>query len=355
MIRLTCPCGRALKAPDKLAGKESRCPACGAAVRVGQVTVTSIVASHGAEAQASVADSSPIYALAAQPSSTFVPTHIAVEVDPNHVRKSVYQRHAFDTLCDPLVGVKFVFQLSGMLAVMAALGVALYPLVLDEGFSWMSGVLLAVVWTGATSLILGYGLQFLDSVLQHAVGGGAGYVEVPDYDPGPALTSLVRWSLCFLSGPAFLLYFAFCFWIHCGDMTALDRLIVAELTIPAVGYGIMGLLVLARRPELALLSPRRVLKAARRLGRRAILATVGVTAGGFVHVGLGILAVMLLYESWLSGLFLLLVCWFSAWQCSAFALRTLGFWEHNRATTGGQRNSPPSRGVGFPTCASNRS
>ena len=33
-IRFTCRCGKALKAPERLAGKGSRCPACGADVMV---------------------------------------------------------------------------------------------------------------------------------------------------------------------------------------------------------------------------------------------------------------------------------------------------------------------------------
>src|SRR5580765_5203332 len=36
MIRFSCACGRSLKAPEELAGKKSRCPACAAAVVVPQ-------------------------------------------------------------------------------------------------------------------------------------------------------------------------------------------------------------------------------------------------------------------------------------------------------------------------------
>lgn len=329
MIRLTCPCGKSLKASDKLAGKESRCPACGAAVVVAPL----------AEVREPLEDDSPEYALAPMPTSTFVPRAIA-GVDPNYIRTSVYKRSAIEKFCDPLVGVKFLFRISGILAVLTGLGVALYPAVLHEGFSWMSGVLLACAWIAITALAIGYGCQFLDAVLEHAVGGGEKNLQIPDYDPGPVFTTLVRWGLCFVSGPAFLFYFAFCYWIRCGDMTLLDGLILAELTVPAVGFWMLGLLVLTKRPDLPGLSPVQVIKVARRIGYRSLLLALAVTAGGFAHVWLGAGAITLLFTSWMAGLFLLWICWFSAWQSAAFALRTLGFWDHNRVKSISQ---PPSR------------
>ncbi|MGE5194571.1 MAG: hypothetical protein ACM3U2_18930, partial [Deltaproteobacteria bacterium] len=39
MLRFTCGCGKSLKAPARLAGKASRCPACGAAVIVPQAAL----------------------------------------------------------------------------------------------------------------------------------------------------------------------------------------------------------------------------------------------------------------------------------------------------------------------------
>lgn len=336
MIRFDCTCGKSLKAAAKLAGKNSRCPACGVNIIVPQLSAAR--PGNGPEwpTQAALTmvvgvpnspdDGESVYRLAAAAPTAWVP-NIVPEVDPNYVPPAPYQRHPIESWTDPLAGAKYVLSLSGMLAVLTALGVALYPHVLHEGLSWVSGLFLAVVWAGGMVLVIGYGCSLLYSNLEWGLCGGGKDIHVPDYDPGPAMTSFVRWALCFGSGPAFLIYFAFLYWIHCGDMTLIDGVILAELTVPAVTWWMMELLVLAARPDRVHVAPVKVLSAIRRLGPRALLAGIASTAVGFIHVWLGAGAVMLLHEAWLPGLLLLWLCWFSAWQCSAFALRKLGCWQ----------------------------
>ena len=335
MIRFTCKCGRSLKAPDTLAGKESRCPACGLGVVVPRLLLTSI----GAQ------DDSTEYALS-ETATEWAPSVLQV-VAP--VRRTVFKRHRFEAWCDPLLGVKFVFRLSGILAVLTAIGAALYPSVINGGISWVNGLSLSVVWGAAMGLLIGYGCNFLDSVLANAVGGGAdGDIHVPDFDPSPAMTSFVRWALGFVSGPAILIYFAFQYWIHCGDMTFIDSVILMELTVPALSYWMIGLLVLTRQPERLMASPRQIGKAIRRLGLRTAVAGIGVTAVAFVHFGVGAFAIMLLHEAWLAGLVLLWICWFSVWHSGAFALRTVGLWHHR---TRNMTRASPASGAAYSTPA----
>jgi hypothetical protein len=73
-----------------------------------------------------------------------------------------------------------------------------------------------------------------------------------------------------------------------------------------------------------------VFKAVRRLGGRALVAGIGISVAAFVHVCVGAGGLMLLHSSWLAGLIMLWICWFSAWQCATYALWTLGFWHHRR-------------------------
>lgn len=230
--------------------------------------------------------------------------------------------------------MKFTFYLSGMLTLLTALGLWLYLVALNGGMSWLSGILLIVVWAGAMSVLFGYGCNCLDLVLEYSLRGGGQNLHLPDHDPGPAMTSFVKWALCFVSGPAFPIFFAVHNWIHSGDPTAVDSLILVELSVPAITYWMIGLVVLSRRPEIANPSSRHVLKAIRRLGLRALLAGMGVTAAGFAHIGLGVTALVLLHGPWPLGLALLWLCWFSAWQCGAFALRTLGSWYYRSRSTG---------------------
>jgi hypothetical protein len=381
-IRFTCRCGRTLKASERLAGKASRCPACGTAVVVPDAALefaeheyalkpespighcswpTLAVSANSARRQrpgkrrivfASIdeADSATLaapptdllpesqlqscdandYALSEPPPTTYVPSALAEPV-PNYVPPAPFERSTFEVWCDPLTGVKFVFYLSGFLALLTALGAGLYPHVLRTGLSWVSGLFLGLVCAGAMAILIGYGCSFLESVLVYALCGGTRSIQVPDFDPRPAVIGAVRWGLAFACGPALLVWLAFRHWVYCGNVTWIDGLIMVELTMPAIGYLMIAALVLATRPDLVWASPRQVLNAAWRLGWCAPSACVAATTTGFVHLCVGAWGVTLLHSSWLGGLVILWLSWFSAWQCSTYALWTLGWWYHRRA------------------------
>jgi len=272
------------------------------------------------------ADNPNTYALREQPPTVFKPT-VMVEAVPGYVPPAPFERCSVEAWCDPLVGVKFLFYLSGLLALMTTMGVGLVPHVLHEGFAWTNGLFLALAWGAAMAFVIGYGCAFLDSVTAYAITGGKISIEVPDLDPRPALTSISRWGLCFATGPAFLVYFAFRHWLYCGDVEVIDALILVELTMPAIGYWMIAMLVLAGRPDLSCVSPAQVFKAICRLGLRGLLAIVAATILAFAHLCVAAGAVMLLHRSWLASLAILWFCWFSAWQCSTYALWTMGSWN----------------------------
>src|SRR5258708_7149966 len=188
-------------------------------------------------------------------------------------------------------------------------------------------------------ILVGYGCNYLDSILEYAVSGGQRCIFVPSRDSGPALWSCLRWTLSLVCGPAVLFSLALRYWIHCGDVTVVDGLILAELTAPAIGYWLMELLVLAERPELVLASPLQVLKACRRLGHRSLLAGIAITAAASAYVYVGACAVILLHSAWLWGLALLWLCWDSAWECGAFAVRIVGFRYHGSSRTTSSRST----------------
>jgi hypothetical protein len=366
-IRFACRCGKALKAPERLAGKGSRCPECGADVVVperagsprivfaslpddfasteAESTQQELSPTHfrdrgprphdTAELSSSptltdidvAADGPNSYALREHLPTAYVPT-VIMEAVPGYVPPAPFERNPAEAWCDPLVGVKFLFYLSGLLALMTTMGVGLIPHVLHEGFAWTNGLFLALAWGAAMAFVIGYGCAFLDSVTAYAIKGGKTSIEVPDFDPRPAVTSVARWAFCFAAGPAILMFFAFRHWLYCGDVKVIDAVILVELTMPAIGYWMIAMLVLAGRHDLSHVSPWQVLKALRRLGLRGLLAIVAATVLGFVHLCVAAGAVMLLHRSWLAGLVILWFCWFSAWQCSTYALWTLGSWYH---------------------------
>src|SRR5258707_2801279 len=98
MIRFSCDCGRSLKAPETLAGKKSRCPACAAAVVVPQLALMFA----GCE---SSEDSPPEETSAAPAASTWVPCP-KDHGDQNYVPTILRMRDS-GARHDPLMGVKF--------------------------------------------------------------------------------------------------------------------------------------------------------------------------------------------------------------------------------------------------------
>jgi hypothetical protein len=247
---------------------------------------------------------------------------------------------------EKFTSAKFAGYLSGMLALLTAAGAALSPYVFDEGISWMVRLFAGVAWTGATGVLIGYGCNYFNSVLEYAVSGGTQPVQVPRRNPGPSIASLLRWTLCFISGPAALISLALRYWTYCGEITCINGLILAGLTVSGIGYWVMQLLVLGEGPDFTRASPTQVLDASRRLGWRSLLAAMGITAATTVYVCVGAYAVMTLYSAWLLGFALLWVCWYSAWECGAFALRIVGFWYYE--------SGPPASRVDFSPRASIR-
>ncbi len=333
MIHFDCQCGKSLKAPPKLAGTVGCCPACGANVAVPQPLALDNDPSEQSE----------VYALAAEPPiecrSQDQPAFV-----PSTTPRDSFRRDPVDAWLESIQGTKFVAAISAILALLTALGIELYPHVLQSGIFWLSGLVLALAWAGGVAAVLGYGCQLLDSALECETRDGARQTELPDLDPGPAVTSFVKWASCFVAGPAFLLYEALRYWVLCGDVTLVDGLILAELTIPALGYWLIGVLVLTKRPELIVPLPWHVLKAARNLGARRIgPAAIVLTAAAGIHLWLGVNALVLLHSSWLVGLILLWICWFSVWQCGALSQRTLGSWYVRSERTRAESTMIPAR------------
>jgi hypothetical protein len=222
--------------------------------------------------------------------------------------------------------IKHIAVISGLLSLLSALGVEWYPQVFEVRDLLTRGTFASFFWFGTMSVVLGYGCRGLDAVLHNVLHGNDRPAQPAEFDPGPALASFVKWSVCFLAGPAFLLYEALRFWTLRGDLTITDGLILVELTVPAIGYWLVGVLVLSCRPDLVVPLPWQVLKIVVRLGWRAVPAGIVLTAAAAIHLWLGLSALLLLENSWIVGMVLLWICWFSVWQCGALTVQTLGAW-----------------------------
>lgn len=363
-LHFTCTCGRKLKALASMAGKTSYCPQCGETLTVpgppapqceGSPDTPAAVSKASTvdkgQASAPTAKTAPrkrpprtvpaktYVAGRSQSASVFVRHHSRDEEAGKVPRLS---RHWFDAWCDLLVGLPFLFRVSAGLAILTAFAIPLYRGLFHAHGLWVNGILLAPVHAAAVCLLLGYGCRFLDSLLDYVMSGGQRTITVADWEPAPAFGSLLRWALSFVCGPAFFAYIAFRQWMTGGDPGLLDTLILLELGTAAATWWITALVVLARRLNLVVVSPVRLLNAAWRLGPRLLFAGAALAVVSGVHLWLVLTALTLLHTG-LFGLFLLWACWFSIWCSGAFALRIVGAWYYRALQTAAEPTANPAR------------
>jgi len=240
-----------------------------------------------------------------------------------------------DETCEARHGVPFVVSLSGILATLTLAAVAASPHLTKPTTSPAALTSFSGLWICSLALVMGYGCAYLDAVLRSALAGGTRGIAESDLSLRSAAMSLVRWSLCFLAGPAILIYFAIRHVLRCTVVTPLDALLVANLVVTAVSYWVIELIASNGRTQLAPPAPQQVLNVARQLTWRAYLAGLAAVVAGSVYAALGAGAIWLLAGPWAICLALSWLWWFSAWECSAFVLRTVGFWHYRGRTATG--------------------
>ena len=88
-----------------------------------------------------------------------------------------------------------------------------------------------LAWILLPVLVLGVPCSFLDCVLASAAAGEIYYIVWSGTPLAVVLRAGLKWTLCFLAGPIVFAAVAWLYWVHCGDLTAVDYLILAELGI----------------------------------------------------------------------------------------------------------------------------
>lgn len=246
---------------------------------------------------------------------------------------ALWQEEHLDGSYDSRRAITFVVSLSGLLALLTLAAVGLMPHLLTTNSSPAASVSLAALWIGSLALVLGYGCAYFDGVLRTALAGGATGIHGSDLNLRSAATCLARWSLCFLAGPAVLISLAIRHVWLCTTVTLFDVLLVANLMVCAVSYWVIELIALNGVSQFVPPAPQQVLNVARQLKWRAYLAGLAACTAGVVYAALGASLIWLLRGPWAIGLVLSWLWWFSACECSAFVLRTVGFWHYRSRTT----------------------
>src|SRR5581483_1340667 len=97
------------------------------------------------------------------------------------------------------------------------------------------GLWSAISWGAVGLVVLGYTWGLLQCVLSAASEGVACQRHWPGSDAMRLLKSTGDGLVSFLAGPAVFTGAALLFWLGSGDLDWLDRLILAELGLAAVG------------------------------------------------------------------------------------------------------------------------
>ncbi len=356
-IKFTCACGKRLRVAESMAAHRIMCPRCGSPVGVPSLrpthagTEASVMTpeerrrlAHLRARRAGVqttgdADTAVAAAPPAGPpdleNAVRLRSPRPVEVGGGERQKRRPRRRRgtagwYDCAAYPFRAWPLLVSLAAALTTVTGAGVLLVPQLYDTAAD--TGQVLGVGWAGVFLLLGlgGYVAGFLDCALASALAGHFGDVRWPGANIFLVLKSLARWLICLVGGPALLAGAGYLYWLHCGDVDWLDRIILAEVAVAAAGYALLALAASNERDRLLAANPLRVLEVGERLGYRALVlagaaAAVVLGCGHFLFV-----ALEELHRNVLGGWLLLALAWTALLFLASFLFRLLGLWCYRR-------------------------
>jgi hypothetical protein len=282
-IKFACSCGKHLRVRDAMAGRRVMCPRCGAPAGVPSLQPTHVgtaanpMTPEERRLQARLRPPHPMPnegIRTATPADSITGGTTLVTSAPNAAGKAAprarpkRRREArwYHCLVYACRAWPLVFGLGLAWAVWAVWTVVLPPILFesapDPARPWLAGG----VWLLATLVLLGYTGAFLDCALTAAAAGEVAYVRWPGADLRLTVKSLGRWLLALLAGPAVFAGAGFSHWLHGGDLTFLDWLILAEVGVLAVAYWVLAVAAAAEHERFRDINPLAVARLGHRLG-----------------------------------------------------------------------------------------
>jgi hypothetical protein len=341
-IKFACSCGKRLRARDDLARRRTICPRCGQPVGIpsGEPTHPGTVAAPLTSAERLRRPSPPASATAPRDRLGLAILALASGRDtPGRRRERSLETHWYGCLVYPFHDWRLWVGPAVLAATLLTAGLLALPRLLagwpvDPATQWA----FAACGLFVLFLAAGYPCNFLDGVLRSAASGDGSTVRWPGHTIIAALKGSAVWLGCFLAGPVVFAAVAAAYWMQCGDPGVVDWLILGELGIVTVGYGLLVLAAVAERGRLLDANPLHVIDLAHRLGWRAAVVT---GAGSVLVLGHGLLAVVAAADLHRGpvGPLLLAGCGLSGVFWATFLFRLLGLWCYRSrvACAGGSR------------------
>jgi hypothetical protein len=351
-IKFTCSCGKRLRAPDDMGNKRTVCPRCGNPVGIPshtgakaamtpaervrhQLTRKPLRASEETfTAVPAPTDFQPSPMQRFDPSVSLVPPQ---PLDPDVVRdvppprkaraarlrrRRAIETHWHESLLYPLLAWLPVLSLSCFLTVLSAATPSVVPEMIGNGVSPLCALPLFPI------LLASCVCAFLQNVLTAAMAGQEYHVRGWIRDLPRVLWCGIRWFLCFLAGPVLFAAAGLFYWIRCGEMQILDWVIVAEAVSLTAGYWLFTVLSVSQEDRFSDLHPARVFELFDRLGYKALIACVLVSAIAIVHGRLLLFALHEMDKEGGAALLHLFGGWVSCLAWMTFLFRLVGLWYY---------------------------
>jgi len=260
VVTLVCSCGMKLKAPGAVPGRVGKCPRCGSMLKVPE-------AEEAPPPAAPPAGETFVGSRARRTTPSKVPAR--QQSDGLVMPPKNPETRLVDSLTYPLWNSSGLAMLAFMPPLLAFATAPLF-MILPMFSSNLAVAMIGVIWSIPQLLILvvvfGYVLLFLGQVLTTSASGEVTQPRSPSWDLTEIARGLARWSWALIVGGVVGGMPPLLYWIWCGDVDWLDRIVLVDLVVPGMAYAQMALLSALIHDSPLAANPVTVTVAIRRVG-----------------------------------------------------------------------------------------
>ncbi len=193
-------------------------------------------------------------------------------------------------------------------------------------------------------MTLGYVLLFLGQMLVASAMGDGDHPRWPEWHPNQIAEGIGRWLWAGLFGAALAGLPIIAYWIRCGDVDWVDRVVITELIVLAAGYAQMALAAALLHDNIIAANPITVISAVVRIGWRYLQASL--VAGIALIMIFGAFTAVLAEISSLKIAFVALwVFWVFALYAGMVVMRMMGLTYYVHASALGWFRRVPKWGL----------